>query len=137
MKQNMYGADSDWNDSGWSALMHAAKVGSPRLCELLLRAGADAHVRSRHGLSASGIAARELAADDSPDRRAVSRLLDGTLWASAPSDELCAALATCAPPAFRARVRAALLVLNRATGGCADAAVMDTLARALARLELT
>lgn len=72
-RQQIHGReDGDWNDSGWTALMHAADSGNAALCAALLWRGADPGRRSRHGLSALDLAHRGcLAAQQTPDQAAV------------------------------------------------------------------
>ena len=57
------------------------------------------------------------------------------VWAAAPLSQLHELLAARTSSAFKARMRAALLALRRATGGRADRIVADALSRAVARLE--
>ena len=52
-----------------------------------------------------------------------------------PLSQLHEVLRTCTSREFKARLRATLLALHRATGGRADRDVMDTLARIAAREE--
>jgi hypothetical protein len=127
------GKDGKWNDRRWSALMHAADACSLELCWLLLRAGARTSTRSMHGLTAADIASRHAAEGRAHAAEVAAMLRD--VWAAVPLSQLHELLAARTSSAFKARMRAALLALRRATGGRADRHVADTLARAAARVE--
>lgn len=46
------------DESGWTALHHAASVGYTRNVEILLKSGADQRVATAHGLTAADLASR-------------------------------------------------------------------------------
>ena len=85
------GQDSDWNDDGWTALMHAANNGSVVLCAALLWRGGDANRRSRHGLCALDLAAQECNAggdDDAAARAECHHVKHLLVWVGSEASQL-------------------------------------------------